>query len=167
MDKKKLARLMAVIGSILLVVTVALWFVPTMKYSYTEKVTQEDGTKVEQTFNKTMSPMGYFAEGAAVSGHFHAAYVVPKLGEDYNTNQDMYWLAFGLIFSIVSVIFARSHSRKLYPKIIATVCGAFVLCGVIMSPVLHLSFLWVAYLIVAILAFAAIVAGLVYDIITD
>ncbi len=167
MDKKKLARLLTMIGSILLVVTVGLWFIPTMKYSYTEKVTQEDGTKVQQVVEKTKSPMGYFVEGASVSGHFYEEVMIPAEGEDYNTNQDMYWLAFGLIFAIVSVVVARSKSRKLYPKIITTILGAFVLAGVIMSPVLHISSLWVLYLIVAVLAVLAIVAGLVYDIITD
>ncbi len=167
MDKKKLARLLTIIGGVLICLTVALWFIPTMDYSYTEKVTQEDGTKIEQVVEKTKSPMGYFAEGAAVSGHFHEAYIIPHLGEDYNTNEDMYWLAFGLIFAIVGVVFGRIESRKLYPKIIATITSAFVLCGVIFAPVLSLSSLWVVYLIVAILGFGAVVAGLVYDIITD
>lgn len=166
MDKKKLARLLTLIGGILMVVTVALWFIPTMKYSYTETVKLEDGTKTEQTVDDTISPMGYFAEGASVSGNFYENVMVAN-DPDYNTNQDMYWLAFGLIFAVVGCIVARSKSRKLYPKVITTICGLFVLCGVIMSPVLHLSPLWVLYLIVAVLAAAAIVAGLVVDIIID
>ena len=159
MDKKKLARLLVVIGGILLVVAVALWFIPCMDYTYTAKV-----DRVETQFEDTISPMGYFAQGAAVTGYFYKNVMIVN-NPEYNTNQDMYWLGFGVVFAVVGLFIAYSYAQKLAVKIICTIFAAFVLAGVLMGPVLLMSPLWILYLIVAVLAFVATAAGLVLDLI--
>ena len=115
MDKKKLARLLVVIGGILLVVAVALWFIPCMDYTYTAKV-----DRVDTVIEDTISPMGYFAQGASVTGYFYKNVMVVN-DPDYNTNQDMYWLAFGVVFAVVGALIAYSNAQKLAVKIICTI----------------------------------------------
>ena len=159
MDKKKLARLLVVIGGILLVVAVALWFIPCMDYTYTAKV-----DRVDTVIEDTISPMGYFAQGAAVTGYFYKNVMVVN-NPDYNTNQDMYWLAFGVVFAVVGAFIAYSNAQKLAVKIICTIFAGFVLAGTIMAPVFALSPIGVLYIIVAALAFIPTVAGLVLDLI--
>lgn len=154
MDKKKLARTLAVIGGILMLVVVILWFVPTMSYSYSDKTLG--------TVNATISPMGYFAQGAAPTATFYKN-VLQKIDKNYNTNVDMYWLVGGVIFSVVALAVSLAKGHKLIPKYLCAVMSLFMLVGVILCPVLHMSFLWVAYLIVAILAVVAHVGALVLD----
>lgn len=158
MDKKKLARLLAIIGGALMVLVIVLWFIPSMTYTYTDKVAGEVTTSI--------SPMGYFAEGNATYGTFKKA-VMDVRDPDYNTNQDMYWLAFGVVFAVLGFVLSLAKGHKFAPKVIIAICSAFILCGVIFSPALHVSFLWVLYLIVAILAFVASVGSAVLDYITD
>lgn len=154
MDKKKLARTLAIVGGILMIVTVALWFIPTMSYTYEDKTLG--------TVNDTISPMGYFAQGAAPTATFYK-HVLQKIDKNYNTNVDMYWLGFGALFSVVALAVSISKGHKLIPKYICAAMSLVPLLGACFSPVLKMSYLWVAYLIVAILAFAAYVASLVLD----
>ena len=158
MDKKKLARLLAIIGGALMVVVIVLWFIPTMTYTYTDKAAGQVTT--------TISPMGYFAEGNATYGTFRKA-VMDARDPDYNTNKDMYWLAFGTLFAVVGFILALVKGHKIAPKVICAIFAVFILCGVIFSPALHVSPIWALYLIVAILAAIASVGAVVVDYISD
>ena len=159
MDKKKLARLLVVIGGILLVVAVALWFIPCMDYSYTAKV-----DRVDTVIEDTISPMGYFAQGASVTGYFYKEVMIVN-NPDYNTNQDMYWLGFGFALAVVGLLISYTNAQKLAIKVICTIIAGFVLAGTLMAPVLAFSPLSVLYIIVAAIAFIPTAAGLVLDLI--
>ncbi len=155
MDKKKLARLLGLIGGILLIVTVLLWFIPVVPYTYTDKVAGEISTSI--------SPLGYFAEAGATYGHFKKAVMDVKI-EDYNTNMDMYWIIFGFIFAIANILFTGFKGRKLFTKTLGVIFSAFVVVGLIASPFFHMcGAMWVVYLVLAILALVAYIGAWVVD----
>ncbi len=144
MDKKKLSQLLTYVGGAALVLIVILWFFPTVAY---------DGGH--------FSPLGYFAVGYGKNEPIWN-YMV-SLDADYNTNSDMYWLAFGTLLTVLVAFFAVLRNKKISTKVVGAIVSIFMLAGTIISPVLHLSALWVVYLILAIIAVAAFVYGWVID----
>ncbi len=144
MDKKKLSQLLTYVGGAALVVIVILWFIPTITY---------DGGN--------FSPLGYFAIGFGKKEPIYN-YML-SLNENYNTNSDMYWLAFGTLLTILTACFTVLKTKKISTKIVGTIVSVFMLAGVILSPVMHLSAIWVLYLIFAIIAVAAFAYGWVID----
>jgi hypothetical protein len=143
MDKKKLAKLLTYVGGVVLLAIFIIWFIPAIHFTL-------DGTAY------AISPHAFFAKAGAVGASASPLYkYLVSVDADYNTNQDMYWIAFGGLFAIANTI-VTLFVKKAFPRTIwGTIFSLFMLIGVAVSGALHMSALWVLYLILAIIAFAS------------